>query len=169
GGSRTSSGPRCRPGRGKEGGMAASFLSRWFRGPQEADSAVESARAEIDRLAAARPDPAPVLGWPRDLPPDLATGGAAPPPLRAGRARAKLRESTPLLRDEPLTIDGGAFGQRWQRACAALEARQPDGAARALGEAMRDGRLSHEATVRAVLEGRPEAVRQRAEELGLDP
>src|SRR5690349_2171988 len=124
--------------------MAGSFLSRWFGGPRAADSAAEAARAELGRLAEARPDLLPALGWLRELLPDLAPGEPAPPPLAADRARSKLREGTPLLRDEQVTVEEKAFRQRWQRACAALEAQQPDGAAAALGDAVRSGRLGPE-------------------------
>src|SRR5262249_48826776 len=61
------------------------------------------------------------------------------------------------------------FRRRWRRACEALEAQEADGVAEALADAVGDGRLDPEAMVAAVVEGRPEVVRQRAEGLGLDP
>jgi FdhE protein len=149
--------------------VADSFLRRWFGGPRPAGPAVEEARAELDRLAAARPDLLPLLGWLRDLLPDLTPD--APPAWSPDpeRARARLAEGVPLLRGERPAVDLAALRRRWKRACAALEARQNDGAAAALAAAVRDGRLDAAGMTESVLEGRPEVVRERAEGLGLDP
>jgi FdhE protein len=151
--------------------VADSFLRKWFGGPRAAPAAVAEARAELDRAVAERPALVPVLRWLRDLLPDLAP--AAPPvpgpTLTPGRAREKLAGGIPLLRGERLEVEPKGFRQRWQRACAALEAQQPDGTAAALAGAVREGRLDPAALAGAVVAGRPEAVRERAEALGLDP
>jgi FdhE protein len=152
--------------------VADSFLGKWFGGPRAAPPPVEDARAELGRVAAERPAFRPVLRWLRDLLPDLApaaTAAVAAPALTPERARDKLAGGLPLLRGERLAVDPKAFRQRWQRACAAREAQQPDGAAAALAEAIRRGRLDPAGMAGAVVAGRPEAVRERAEALGHDP
>ncbi len=154
--------------------MTDSLLARWFGGTQPTDPAVEKAGAELDRLATARPDLLPLCQWLRAMLPDLLPcppGTASPchPNLEPERARAKLCEGIPLLRGERVDIDVKAFRQRWQRACAVLETQQPDGAAGALADAVRNNRLDPATLVDAVVAGRPEVVRERAEELGLDP
>jgi FdhE protein len=133
-----------------------------------ADSVLRNkARADLDRLATTRPDLLPLFRWLREILPDLASGGSVPAvPLEQERARAKLSEGIPLLRDEKVAVDEEAFRERWQRACSALEA---DAAARALADAVRDGQLEPALMVDAVVAGRPEQVRDRAGELGLDP
>jgi FdhE protein len=150
--------------------VAEGFLARWFGGLRKAPPSVEETRAELDRLAADRPAfRAPVL-WLRELLPDL---GSPPnlcvPVLSPDLARHKLLDGLPLLRGEPLKVDARDFVRRWRCACDALERIQPDGAAGPLAEAVRCGRLSPEEMIGAVLAGRPEAVRARAEELGLLP
>jgi FdhE protein len=148
--------------------MVVSFLRQWFGGRRDAPP-VEDARAEIDRLAAGRPALAPLFGWLRDLLPDLAPDDAPPAlTLTPEQARAKLAAGVPLLRDERLDLDLKAFHRRWRRACDALEARQPDGAATAQSKALHEGRLDAAGMVAAVLAGRPEDVRDRADALGLD-
>jgi FdhE protein len=150
--------------------VADNFLRRWF-GPRASPPSVEEAQAELDRLAAERPAYLPLLHWLRELLPDLAPAeGAVPvPALDPEQARAKLAGGVPLLRGERLAVDPKDFRRRWRRACAALEARQPDGAAAALADAVRRDRLDPVEMAGSVLAGRPGDVRQRAEVLGLDP
>ncbi|HZY87225.1 MAG TPA: formate dehydrogenase accessory protein FdhE [Gemmataceae bacterium] len=148
--------------------MADSFLRRWFGGPRAAPPSVEEARAELDRVAADRPALQPLLSWLRDLLPDLAPGAAPPLSLTAEEAHANLTGGMPLLRGQRIDLDPKAFRQRWRRVCGALEARQPDGVAAALAEALGHGRLEPDEMVEAVLAGRPEGVRGRAEAMGLD-
>src|SRR5262245_19787518 len=107
--------------------------------------------------------------------PELRPSAFAPAVLlEPERARVKLGEGIRLLRGEGLEIDASMFQGRWQRGCAALEA-QPspfDGGqsrAKALADALRDGRLEPRVMADAVLAGQPEAVRHYAEELGLEP
>jgi FdhE protein len=151
--------------------MAGSFLGRWFGRDRPVAPAVEEARAELDHLAAERPALSPTLRWLREMLPQLAPMSEVPPApaLSADRARAKLQAGTPLLRGEQLAVDVVSLRHRWQRACAILEAQQPDATAGALAEAVRRGRLDMTTMVGAVLAGRPEEVRERAEESGLDP
>jgi FdhE protein len=151
--------------------VADSFLRKWFGGPRAAAPAVEEVRAELDRLAAARPALLPLVAWLREILPDLTplTGPMPVPSLEPERARTKLEGGIPLLRGERLVVDAAAFRQRWRRACAALEAQQADGAAVALADAVQHGRLDPAAMVDAVVAGQPEVVRQQAEVLGLDP
>ena len=150
--------------------MAESFLRRWFGSSPSASPSVEEARAEVDRLIANRPAFLPLLRWLRELLPDLVPVAAPPvPSLSREQARAKLAEGVPLLRGEQFAVEPREFRRRWKRACEALEAVQPDGAAAALAEAVRRGRLDPSALAEVVVTGRPEAVRARAEALGLDP
>jgi FdhE protein len=151
--------------------VADSFLRRWFGGSRASEPSVEEARAELDRLAAERPAIASPLRWLRELLPDLALDPSSPPgpSLTADLARAKLASGIPLLRGEQLAVDKKGFRRRWQHVCDALEAQQADGAAPALAEALRRGQLEATEMTGAVLAGRPEAVRERADSLGLDP
>lgn len=150
--------------------MGDNLLRRWLGGTPPLSPEVEEARAELDRLAAARPALLPLVRWLRDMLPDLTIATTAPPvALPLERAQAKLCEGTPLLRGESLPLDDRAFRERWQRACAALETHQPDGVAAALASAVRSGQLDPFAMLAAVLDGRPEQIRERAARLGLDP
>jgi FdhE protein len=151
--------------------VADSFLRRWFGGTKAGEPAVEEARAELDRLATARPALLPLVRWLRELLPDLMPATGPLPAVAPGpeEARARLQAGIPLLRGMPLEFDAAAFRRRWQRACEALEAQQTDGAAGALADAVRDGRLDAAAMVDAVVQGQPAMVRDRAEALGLEP
>ena len=150
--------------------MADSFLRRWFGGSRAAALLLDEARADLDQLATARPALAAPLRWLRDLLPDLVPDAAPPasPSLTAEQARAKFASGIPLLRGEPLAIDK-TFRRRWQRVCDGLQSQQPDGAGSAIAEALRRGRLDAVEMAAAVVAGRPEAVREQAEALGLDP
>jgi FdhE protein len=129
---------------------------------------VEEARAELDRVAADRPALQPLLSWLRELLPDLAPVAAPPLSVTADEAHAKLTGGMPLLRGRRIDLDTKAFRQRWLRVCRALEAQQPDGVAAALAEAPGPGPLAPAEMLDAILAGQPEAVRARAEALGLD-
>jgi FdhE protein len=149
--------------------VADSFLPDWFDNSRTAPS-VETARAEFERLATARPDLLPLLRWLCEILPDLVPPSSSPAvQLEPKRARDKLKEGIPLLRGERVAVDASAFRQRWRRACTALETQEADGAAAALADAVRRGQLEPAAMIDAVVAGRPEEVRGRVEELGLDP
>lgn len=154
----------------RESRVADSFLRRWFGGPKAPPSVAE-AQAELDRLTANRPALLPLARWLRELLPDLdpAQAAVAAPSLGPEQAQARLAAGIPLLRDESIPLDVKAFGRRWQHACEVLEVQQPDGTAAALAAAVRRGQLDSAAMTAAVVAGRPEDVRQRAEGLGLDP
>jgi FdhE protein len=112
----------------------------------------------------------PLLRWLHELLPELApiSTDNIPFPLPPEQARAALAEGVPLLRGHAVPVDEKAFRQRWQRACEALEGEQGDGAALALAEAVRKGRLEPGEMVAAVLAGQPESARQRVAGMGLD-
>jgi FdhE protein len=129
---------------------------------------VDDARAELARLSADRPELLPLARWLRELLPELVPVSATIPTLTAEQVQVKLAGGVPLLRGEQVPFDRKAFRQRWRRVCEVLEAQQPDGAAAALAEAVKRGQLDPEAMTTAVVAGRPEDVRLRAEELGLD-
>jgi FdhE protein len=131
---------------------------------------VEEARAELDRVAQVRPTLGPLLGWLRELLPELVPIPPDAPVVTMSpeQARERLGQGVPLLRGQDIPVDLKAFRRRWQRACEALEAQQADGTALALAEAVRKGRLEPGEMVSAVLAGQPEAVRERAGALGLD-
>jgi FdhE protein len=148
--------------------VADSFLARWFGGgPRGEGPEVEKLRAELERLAADRPGLAPLARWLAEMLPELVPAPDAAPALalEPERARAKLEAGVPLLRGERLEVDTAAFRQRWLRGCAALG----DAVAADLADAVRAGRLGAAEMVAAVLVGRPEEVRERAERLGVDP
>lgn len=148
--------------------MAGAFLERWFwRGEPTAD--VRAAVAELERFAAERPPFAAPALLMRDLLPLLFAQTDAPqlPALTRESARTKLAAGVPLLREEALTLDGRAFGKRWQIVCVTLQ-RHGNVAAEPLTEALRQGALDGDELVRAVLMGRPEDVYARAELLDLE-
>jgi FdhE protein len=147
--------------------VADSFLGRWLGRVRSAPPSADEARAELDRLAAERPAVrAPAL-WLRELLPELAADERVTvPPLTADQARAKLLGGVPLLRGEPLNLDGKALQRRWRRACAALGQHQGDGAAHA--EAVRRGRLDLVELAGVVVAGNLGAVAERSAALGLD-
>jgi FdhE protein len=151
--------------------MADSFLRRWFGGPSVVEPEVAEARAELDRLIAARPAFGAVFRWLHEILPELAVSSDASrvPSLELDQIRARLHSGIPLLRGESLAVDVTAFGRRWQRICGALEAQQPDGAAAALTDAIRHGRLDPAGMVNMVLGGQPGVLPERASDLGLDP
>jgi FdhE protein len=128
---------------------------------------VESARAELVRLAQERPalaGPAAVLG--EVLPALFAEPVREAPP--GNGAAAKLAGGVPLLRGEQAVVEDAAFRRRWLAVCAALQNHRDSQAARALAAALREGRLTPAELVGHVLAGRPEQVHARAAELGLD-
>jgi FdhE protein len=64
-------------------------------------------------------------------------------------------------------VDLRGLSRRWKRACELLHKHQPDGAGRAVAQAL--GRvLGPEGMLAAVLAGQPEEVHARAAEMGLD-
>jgi FdhE protein len=149
----------------------AGFLRRWFVNTQSAPiPAVEDARAELDRLSEGRPTLAPLLGWLRELLPDLAPLESPPlVQLNAEQAQAKLADGIPLLRGEVIPIDLSAFRERLLRACDLLSRQQSDGAALAIATALRQGKLEPAAMIEGVLIGEPERIHALAETLELDP
>src|SRR5207249_3011145 len=78
---------RCGRATGKGGGVALSFLGKWFGGRRPTDPALDEVRAELDRLAGERPAFAAPLRWLRELLPDL-TPDPEPPSLTLTAADA---------------------------------------------------------------------------------
>ncbi len=150
--------------------MADSFLGRWFGTRPPSSPLIDESRAELDRLAAARPAFVPLCGWLRDALPDLAplTHAPALPSLRADQARARLEMGLPLLRGESLAVEERWLRERWLHLCKTLAARQSDGAAASLSEAVRGKRLDLQALLGMVLTGASEQLAHHVEELDLD-
>jgi len=151
--------------------VALNFLGRWFGAKCTDTQQVDEVRAELTRLAAERPAFAAPLRWLKELLPDLIpVGGFLPGPvLKPAQVRAKLESGAPLLRGEQLKIDAKAVRKRWERACAALEALQPEGATADLAKAVQRGDVDPVALANAIVNGQPDEVRDRLEALHLDP
>jgi FdhE protein len=139
--------------------VAETFLRRWFGGRSSAPAADE-ARAEIDRVAADRPELRGPLGWLRTVADDLVpTPGLVTTTLPApDAARTKLLAGVPLLRGEPFAVDRTEFARRWKRLADALE-NPPQG----IGLAVNRGHLDPTAALAALLNVQP------LEVAGLDP
>jgi FdhE protein len=152
--------------------VASNFLRRWFGGSRPASGPVEEARAELDRLAGERPALGPLCRWLQELLPDLGREEEAVPvvSLSPEEAAARLAEGVPLLRGLPGNlVDGKLFVRRWQRVCATLEEAQPGSEAVQQADAVRQGRLTPEEMMQAVLSGELDPLRQKIEQQGLDP
>jgi FdhE protein len=91
------------------------------------------------------------------------------PSLNAERVRAKLAAGQPLLRGEAFHIDQAAFRQHCETVCAAVGQYQGGNAAGKLQDALEEGLLNPGDVLGDVLGGRPEALRARAEAVGVDP
>jgi FdhE protein len=131
---------------------------------------IREALTELADITESRPSfagPAQVL---RDAMPELFEGSALPAAqvISSDRARAKLDQGLPLLRDEPVPLDTRDFARRWQRMCTAVARHQDNSSAPALADAMRRGLLDPRQLTDATLAGRPEKIHARADELGLD-
>jgi FdhE protein len=95
----------------------------------------------------------PLVATTADIPPD--------------RARDKLHAGVPLLRGEPVSFDSAAVRTLLLDLCRSL-GRQPGGSAAEIAAAIEQGALDAPALVQAVLDGRADAIRERAAALGLD-
>lgn len=150
--------------------MAGKSIRNWFRRQPAASPAVQAALEELGRLKAARPALAALIDLFQELLPRLfeQPAGEALPPLARDRAATKLASGVPLLRGESIALELPAFRRRWDHVCAAVKAQRTDQAAQLLAEAGRTVRLDPERLLQAVLDGRPEEVRDRASRLDLD-
>jgi FdhE protein len=150
--------------------VANRFVSRIFGSASENPPEVKEALAELERLAARRPE----LSGPSALltellpvlfdKPDEVTALVLP----AEHAAAKLAAGLPLLRGEPLVIDVRAFRKRWQQICAVMERHQKRGAAQRVSEILRGARWSAGELVGEMLAGQTDSIAQRAGEFALD-
>jgi FdhE protein len=149
--------------------VAAEFVRKLLGRQKAVPRNVEDALAQLTRLTEQRPDLAE-LG--RELGDFLLALHAEPihvepPTISAEAAAAKLEAGLSLLRGESLIIEQPAFDQCLGRLGKVLKPRRPD-AAKALAAALRQQTLGSAALVAEVLAGRPHAVHERAETLGLD-
>jgi FdhE protein len=149
--------------------VADNFLRRWFAGSKGVPPSVAEAQAEVDRALSERPTLEGPLLWLRDLLPNLCLKTElATPDLSLEHARAKLAAGLPLLKNEKVNVDQEDCRRRWLEACRALEARQKDGAAAALANAMKKGQLDFSLMIETVLAGRPEVIQAHVESFSLD-
>jgi FdhE protein len=154
-----------------EVGAMAGFLGKLLGRSPAVPPEVEAAREELAKLAQDRPGlagPAAVLV---EILPALFAEPVreTPPTLSPEQATNKLLGGVPLLRVETVGLDLTGFRRRWLAVCAALENREEGGPPRALGEALRAGRLNPGELTQHVLAGRPEEVHALAEKNGFDP
>jgi FdhE protein len=153
--------------------VAGGFLRKWFGSRTTPSQEVEEARAELERLARDRPALAGPFTLLASLLPDLLPSPSSTPvpALDPELARAKLLGGVPLLRGElpDLGRNAAAFHERWKHVVARLAKGRQDPAAGELAAALRSGRLDAREAVGAIVAGRPESLRERADALGLDP
>lgn len=150
--------------------MPGGFLDKLLGRSPPPSPAVADALADLAKLAESRPTLAAPLGMLRDILPPLFADPIQerPPALTLDATAAKLAGGIPLLRGEPLELDLPVFRRRWQAVCAAVQRHQnPDGG-KALAEAVERIRLEPAAMVASLLAGKPEAIHERADALGLD-
>ena len=129
---------------------------------------VQAALDGLARLAEERPELREAAAVQGAL---LRAAGAGPAvglsvALEPGYARAKLAAGVPLLRGEPLELDGRAL-RRLAGELAEAAARVSADGAGAIGAALRRGELDPAALARATLAGEPAAVAGAAQERGL--
>ena len=149
--------------------MTAEFVRKLLGRQPAVPRNVEDALAELARLTEQRPDLAQ-LG--RELGDVLLalhaeTIHVEPPSISPEAAAAKLEAGVPLLRGESLIIEPKAFDQCLRRLGKAVKERRSD-AVKDFAAAVRLHKFNGAALVAEVLAGRPQAVHERAETLGLD-
>jgi formate dehydrogenase accessory protein FdhE len=149
--------------------VAAEFVRKLLGRHKAVPRHVEEALAELARLTEQRPDLAELR---RELGELLLALHAEPirvEPLAISpeAAAAKLEAGVPLLRGETIIIEQPALDKCLERLVKVLKQRRPD-AAKSLAAALRQQTLDSGALVAEVLAGRPQAVHERAEMLGLD-
>jgi FdhE protein len=151
--------------------VAAAFLRNFLgRSAPPLPAEVQAAVEELVQLGRQRPS----LAEPAALLADLLPALYEEPPrdplpvIPPEHATAKLTGGVPLLRGERISLDGAAWGKRWQRVCTVLRRHRQGNAPQALTEMVRRGRLDLVDLVGELLAGRPEAVHARAAELELD-
>jgi len=130
---------------------------------------VSQAQAGLAELGRAQPALADLAGQLGDFLPALygEPVAAAAPSLPREKAAEKLNAGVPLLRGEALDIDWPALTRRLQGMIGTLKQRRAD-AAGSLARALGSKQLDVAAFTEAVLAGRPQAVHERADALGLD-
>lgn len=149
--------------------MAGDFIRKLLGRKPALPPEVEQAQAGLDRVVREKPVLADLAG---QLGACLVAAYAEPvrvhiPQLSKEAAADKLGAGVPLLRGETLDVDWPALQRRVQDVAGAMAERRPD-AAPALAGAVRSGQLDVAELTTAVLAGRPHALHERAEALGLD-
>jgi FdhE protein len=86
--------------------------------------------------------------------------------LTAEAARAKLADGVPLLRGEPLKLDGKVLLRNWNNACVRLEEIRADGTAKALADAVRRETFDVAGLANAVIAGQHEDIKRAADQAG---
>jgi FdhE protein len=150
--------------------VAANFIRKLMGRARDLSPEVQEALEELNRLAEERPALAGSARFLRDALPGLYAEPIEPatPPITPEQARAKLESGLPLLRGEMLPLDVAAFSRRWLHVCASLKRHQDAAAPAATAAALRRGDLDPRQLTADLLNGHPEALHARADEVALD-
>jgi FdhE protein len=150
--------------------MAAEFLRKLVARPPALSAEVSEALDELRRVAKDAPSLAVAARLLADV---LHVLYAEPvqtttPILSSDQVQSKLGRGIPMLRDEALDLDIGAFTRRWRRVGAAVQRHRQDSAARGIAEALHSGQLDAHQLIEVALAGQPEVIHASAQEQGLD-
>jgi FdhE protein len=150
--------------------VAPSFIRKLIGRAPDFSPEVKEALEELARVAEERPALAGSAQFLRELFPDLFERpiDVAVPPIASEQARTKLEGGLPLLRGETFALDKNVLKRRWLGICVLLQRHQDPAGPTALAEAVRRGALDLYQLTAELLNGRPEAIHVRADELGLD-
>jgi FdhE protein len=150
--------------------VADSFRVKWWGGSRQAEPALASAIARLERLAEERPELNGPAGWLRQRLPDLAAQEkVSGESLSAETVRATLAQGIGVLRGQRLQFDAHGFRRRWQRALETLPNPLGDQSTARIAHVFRSKKLAPCEIVDALLAGGAEHLRVRMADLDLDP
>jgi FdhE protein len=132
---------------------------------------MKEALLQLARLKKQRPALQGLADFFSDVLPRLFEGEShdRPPAITPDKARAKLASGVPVLRGESVALDEDAVRRRWLRIAAAIERHQDANPGKALTNVVHHNKWNLQEIVTTILAGSSEALRTRAEMLGLDP
>ena len=150
--------------------MARRFLRRLLGTGEPLAVGLADAISKIDGLSRSRPSlaaPAAVL---REILPEVTTELEETARISPSSkdVTAKLARGTPLLRGESLTVDTASLRRRWLTVCRAVKRHQGGEVPTAIIKAADHGTLDPAELLAEVVAGRPAAVLERAQALGVD-